>query len=102
MSTIMKTAAVVVIATCGYFVYEDRQEKKLALEKAEASEQGQKYRRCRDQLRGVVDFTGSTSGDTMEEISSRLILLVSKSQSESVANMLVSLFEDQWEKCGPI
>jgi hypothetical protein len=102
MKALMATAAVVVIATCGYFVYEDRQSKAVALEKAEASERRQKYISCRDQLKETAEFTGSTSGETMEEISSRLIMLLRKSESEAVTKLMASVFENLWEECGPI
>ncbi len=102
MKTLMATAAIVVIATCGYFVYENQQSKAEATAQAEAQEQIIKYAQCREQIKSAADLTDSPRGATLEEISFKLRAKVTKSQGESVANLLVAIFEDMWKNCGPL
>ena len=101
----MGTAAVVVIVTCGYFVYDDRQSKTAAIATEAAAEQRVKYVKCLDSLQSTKDFLTSQNSWEGKSHNERLTAfedIIAKTQGEDVASLLVTLFEMSLKQCGPI
>ena len=90
MKALIGTAAVVVISTCGYFVYEDISMKQRIKARME-------YRRCIDGLESVkelLDPSGSWEAQTTE--------MRVETLRRNNGSLIADIFEDQWEECGPI
>jgi hypothetical protein len=85
------TAAVTVIATCGYFVYDDIRTKQLFKARLE-------YRNCLHTLEKTKEAYESVGGDwDNRSTEQRHTFLV-----ENFGNLVADVFVDQWEECGPI
>ena len=90
MKALVGTTAVVVISTCGYFVYEDISMKQRTKARME-------YRRCIDGLEAakeLLDRSGSWEVETTEMRVEALRNLT--------GHLVADVFENQWEECGPI
>lgn len=90
MKILVAIAAVVVMATCGYFVYDNIQTK-------EAIEQRADLIRCRSSLNDIKDMPAirwQWEGKTHEQ----RVKLVRANYGELFARLL----EINWEECGPV
>ena len=102
MKALMGTAAVVVIATCGYFVYDDLQSKASIVAAEEAIDEGASYIGCRKKLRTLkerLEKLGVWEGKTHEE---RLMELNSLLSTIEGSTLLAVRLEGYWDDCGPI
>lgn len=101
---LLATAAIVVIATCGYFVYDDRQSKAAEAAAEEAAAEEAEARRShlyclenlRDQkemLEGVNMWEGKTHGERIEAFETH-------PRFKRYSALLSSSFDYSWEKCG--
>ena len=102
MKALLGTAAVVVIITCGYFVYNDLQSKAAIVAAEEAMEERASYISCRielQKLKETLQKLGVWEGKTHEE---RLKELQNPLSVTEYSPLLAVLLEVNWEKCGPI
>ena len=102
MKALMATAAIVVIATCGYFVYDNLQSKATVAESEKALDESVSYFRCLNTLRdtkGLLQKAGLWEGKTHEE---RLTELKSPLSTVKSSSFLAMIYETSWKKCGPI
>ena len=91
MKELLGTTAVIVIATCGYFVYDNIRTKQLIKARLE-------YQRCMETLESTKEYYVGIGGDwDNDSIEQRHSFLV-----ENIGNLIADIFVDQWEQCGPI
>ena len=102
MKALLGTAAVVVIATCGYFVYDNLQSKAEVAEAEKAMEERISYLRClktrRDNKRRLQK-AGLWEGKTHEE---RLKELKNPRSTVKSGSFLAMIYETSWKECEPI
>lgn len=104
MKALMGTAAVVVIATCGYFVYDNLQAKAEKAEKAEAEMKQAETVECRQSLRRIKKILLSANLWEGKTHSQRLAAISESKHPaiEEYAGLIKLMYEVNWEKCGPI
>ena len=102
MKTLMATAAVVVIATCGFFVYDNLQSKAAIVAAEEAVEERVSYISCLKSLQEIKErlkeagvWEGYTHKERLEELNSLLSTIKDTS-------WLAMMYEIRWDECGPI
>ena len=102
MKALMGTAAVVVIATCGYFVYDNLQSKAAIVATEEAIEERASYISCRTELQELKELLKKLEvwdGKTHEERLKELNGLLSTIEN---GDLLAIMLEAKWRDCGPI
>ena len=102
MKALMGTAAVIVIATCGYFVYDNLQSKAAIVAAEETIEERASYISCRielQELKELLETLGVWEGRTHEERLKELRSLLSTIKYS--VSYAISL-EIYWEDCGPV
>ena len=104
MKALMGAAAIVVILTCGYFVYDDRQAKAEQAETERRLAATAEYLNCRKSLGEVKSILESVN---LWEGRTHLQRVDAINDSEhpvllQYGELLTSMYEVRWEECGPI
>ena len=109
MKALMGTAAVMVIITCGYFLYADLQTKAAAAVAAEARAERIKYLNCRENLnanKGYLKKLNKWHGTTHEERMKAFADIQEYNnygnKGEDFSGLFSMVFDQTWQKCGPI
>ena len=104
MKALMGTAATVVILTCGYFVYDDRQAKAEEAERAQRQAEQAAYLLCRTSLQEIRDTLNRTNLWEGRTHSQRLADIARSDHPaiKKYSSVISLMYEVRWEECGPI
>ena len=91
MKMLVAAAAIVVIATCGYFVYDDVRAKRLAEQRIE-------FLKCRESLRQLRRTFEKMDMLWDYKTAEARLEVIDKTFGAFVADV----FASDWKKCGPI
>ena len=100
MKALLATMAIVVIATCGYFVYDDRQSKAAEAEAVAAAAELESRVNClsdlrdlKEMLEGVNMWDGKTHKERMEAFETHPRFM-------EYSTLLSMSLDYAWEECG--
>lgn len=99
MKALVSVAAVVVIATCGYFVFDKMQERAEEEAIAQAAKERAEYLSCLDtleQIRDILKAKGAWDGTTLSEKIEAL------RNDPKYGGLLMLMLESSSPKCGPL
>ena len=100
MKALLATMAIVVIATCGYFVYDDRQSKAAEAEAVAAAAELESRVNCLSDLRDLKEMLEGVNmwdGKTHKE---RIETFETHPRFEEYSTVLSMSLDYSWKKCG--